>query len=90
MASMVDAGCPKDQVHKYIGYSCEGRWRGSGSEFNGQKDQSKRGCNWTLGGFLQLHKFEVETEDGEVNPFFEPATPEQAQELSKEFKANMS
>jgi len=39
--------------------SCIGRW---------VKD---KGCNWTLGGLLQVHKTEVQTLDGKYHPVFE-------------------
>lgn len=87
MASLVDAGVPKDEVHNYIGFSCEGRWRDAGSPMDKKRDKTIRGCNWTLGGLFKLHKMEVMV-DGEPNhPFFEPATPEQAQELAEIFGA---
>jgi len=40
-------------------FSCIGRW---------VKD---RGCDWTLGGLLQIHKTEVISEDGKNIPVFE-------------------
>ena len=40
-------------------FSCIGRW---------VKD---KGCNWTLGGLLQMHKTEVTSEEGENIPVFE-------------------
>ena len=44
------------------------------------------GCDWTLGGLLQIHKLEVLAEDDVVDmlrtvPVFEPASPEEAQDL---------
>lgn len=49
----------------------------------------KRGCDWTLGGLLKIHKMEVlkEDEDSAVcgilraHPIFEPASREEAQAL---------
>jgi len=61
------AGSNFDEVEKYIGFSCVGRWT---------KD---RGCNWTLGGLFQIHSLEVVTPDGVHHPLFELASPDQAQ-----------
>ncbi len=40
-------------------FSCIGRW---------VKD---RGCDWTLGGLLQIHNTEVVTDDGDTVPVFD-------------------
>lgn len=86
MASLVDAGCSTDMVHEYIGYSCEGRWRGGGSPLDKTlkktQKQKIRGCNWTLGGLFKTHKLEIIEEGEENHPFFMPASPEQAKELA--------
>ena len=60
---LINAGAGKsmDEVEKYLGFSCIGRW-----------DKNK-GCDWTLGGLFQIHEFEVITEDGKHHPRFEPA-----------------
>lgn len=40
-------------------FSCIGRWK------------EDVGCDWTLGGLLQIHEVEVVTEKGEKVPSFE-------------------
>jgi hypothetical protein len=75
------AGSNFDEVEKYIGFSCIGRFMNAGPP-RAQKDG--KGCNWTLGGLFQLHKLEVLTPDGKRHPRFELATPEQAQEHAKQ------
>jgi len=65
-----------DDVEKYLGFSCVGRWLQSGDP----PGVPGRGCNWTLGGFMQLHKIEVVTPDGKHHPRFEPCTPVEALE----------
>lgn len=70
------AGTSMDAVEKYLGFSCVGRFTGAKSP---RKEPDGKPCNWTLGGFFSLHELEVVTEDGERNPSFELATPEQAQ-----------
>ena len=40
-------------------FSCIGRW------------VENRGCNWTLGGLLQIHKTEVINQNGGTTPVFE-------------------
>lgn len=40
-------------------FSCIGRW------------VENRGCKWTLGGFLPIHKTEVTNEEGKEIPVFE-------------------
>lgn len=42
------AGAQFDDVEKYLGFSCVGRWLQSGEP----PGVPGRGCNWTLGGFL--------------------------------------
>lgn len=59
---LIDAGAGRDfdEVEKYVGFSCVGRF-----------DPSK-GCDWTLGGLFQLHELVVITEDGVEHPRFMP------------------
>ena len=59
---LIDAGAGKDfdEVEKYLGYSCIGRF------------DKTNGCDWTLGGFLQIHELEVITPDGKHVPRFMP------------------
>lgn len=75
---LVAAGAGKDfdAVESLLGYSCVGRYTGAPSA---RREPDGKPCDWSLGGLLRLHEFEVETEDGEVHPRFEPATPEEAQ-----------
>ena len=56
------AGSTFDEVEKYLGFSCIGRF----PKANG------RGCDWTLGGLFRIHVLEVKTPDGKVHPSFEP------------------
>ena len=75
---LIRAGAGKtfDDVEKYLGFSCVGRWTGAGSP---RKHPDGKPCNWTLGGLFRTHTLEVVTPDGEKHPRFEVATPEQAQ-----------
>ena len=67
MSSVMDTDPDQsvDSVQEWINFSCEGR-------FN-----KGHGCNWTLGGLMQLHPVEV-AKDGEEKPVrcfeFYPAT----------------
>lgn len=62
---LIAAGAGKDidEVEKYLGFSCVGRF-----------DKTK-GCDWTLGGLFQLHELEVITPDGKRHPRFLPVQP---------------
>lgn len=71
------AGANFEEVEKYLGFSCVGRWTDAGTPRN-QPDGKP--CNWTLGGLFQTHKLEVVTEDGKRHPRFEVATKEQMDE----------
>lgn len=66
---LIDAGAGKtfDDVEKYFGFSCVGRWLNAGPF----KKDNLKGCDWTLGGFFKLHKLEVVTTDGKRHPRFE-------------------
>lgn len=70
------AGADMDEVERYLGFSCVGRWTGAGPHKDGAP--SGKGCDWTLGGLFQLHKLEVVTPDGKRHPRFEPASSEEA------------
>lgn len=74
----VGAGKTFDDVEKYLGFSCVGRWTKAGPALKGTPPG--RGCDWTLGGLLKMHKLEVETENGQHHPRFEPCTSEEARE----------
>ncbi|MDF0377660.1 hypothetical protein GOC95_05520 [Methylophilus sp. YYY-1] len=70
------AGENFEQVEKYLGFSCFGRFTNAGAPTKGQKGP----CNWTLGGLFQIHNLEIVDEDGKHHPIFEPASPELAQQ----------
>ncbi len=55
-----------EDAERYLAFSCIGRFT------------NDLGCDWTLGGLFQLHKYAVETDDGELHPRFQPATPAEA------------
>ena len=75
---LISAGAGKDfdEVEKFLGFSCVGRFTGAGSP---SKAAPGRGCIWTLGGLFQTHKLEVVDENGKARPRFELASREQAQ-----------
>jgi hypothetical protein len=77
--SLFRAGVPKEEVPKYIGFSCVGRWTKAGPA-TGRKREKYQGCDWTLGGLLQIHELEVE-KDGEKHQHFQPASKAEAQAL---------
>lgn len=74
------AGKDMDEVEKYLGFSCVGRFTGAPSP---RKEADGLSCNWTLGGLFSLHKLEVITPDGKKHPRFDLASPEQAQSHAK-------
>ncbi|SEO65218.1 VVA0879 family protein [Nitrosovibrio sp. Nv6] len=78
-SDLIAAGAGKnfDEVEKYLGFYCIGRFTRAGGHKKGVPPG--RGCDWTLGGFLQAHELEVVTPDGVHNPRFALATPEEAQ-----------
>lgn len=82
-ADLIRAGAGRtfDDVEKYLGFSCIGRWTKAGPHH--PTEPPGRGCDWTLGGLLHLHTLEVQTEDGKTHMRFEPVTPEEAQEHAK-------
>lgn len=69
------AGGTFEEVEKYLGFSCVGRWTDAGPPRNTPDGQP---CNWTLGGLFSLHKLEVINKDGRHHPRFEVASPEEA------------
>lgn len=69
------AGSTPEEVERYVGFSCVGRFTGAGSPRN---PPDGKPCNWTLGGLFRMHKLTVVIEDGSAHPSFEPATPEEA------------
>ncbi len=83
MASMLAAapGLSEADAERRIGFSCIGRITNAGPPPRDKAKDGGKGCNWTLGGLLRLHEFEVIDEDGDIRPYFRPATPEEAQAL---------
>jgi hypothetical protein len=80
-ASLIRAGVGAsfDEIEKYVGFSCVGRFTNAGS--HKKNTPPGRGCDWTLGGLFAIHKLEVLTPDGKAHALFEVATPEEAQAL---------
>jgi hypothetical protein len=79
--AVIAAGGKKDDVHRYIGFSCIGRFTGQGDvgitvKHKGQKWD--KGCNWTLGGLLHIHELEVIMPDGRRRPTFQLAIATEA------------
>lgn len=70
------AGVSFDDVERYVGFSCIGRFTGAPAP---RAKPDGKPCNWTLGGLFSLHKLEVVDDDGGAHPRFELATPEEAQ-----------
>lgn len=62
-------GLSREEVQKWLGYSCIGRF-----------NEEVKGCDWTLGGLLQIHELEVLTDDGNVHPHFVPMSLEDLQD----------
>lgn len=61
---LLAAGVAKEDVDRYIGFSCIGRFTG------------EKGCDWTLGGLFQIHELEIEDHEGKTHPHFELAPGE--------------
>lgn len=82
-ASLIKAGAGKDfeQVEKFLGFSCVGRFTNAASP---RKKPDGQPCNWTLGGLFQFHKLEVIDADGKSHPRFEIATAAEAAALEAE------
>jgi hypothetical protein len=80
--SLIVAGAGKtfEDVEKYLGFSCVGRFDRAPKSPR-QKPDGKP-CDWTLGGFFTFHELAVITPEGEKKPRFEVASPEQAQALA--------
>lgn len=69
-----------DEAQNWAHFSCIGRFTNAGPVRD--KNKSQIGCDWTLGGLLQIAELFVITPDGE-RPRFELATPEQTLAHSK-------
>lgn len=78
MNSFSCAGVDAATAEKHIGFSCLGRITGAEGP---RKTPDGKPCNWTLGGLFRLHELEVTDDAGKVHPYFEVATPEEAQAL---------
>ena len=59
---LIKAGAGKNinQVKRYLGFSCIGRF------------DSSKGCSWSLGGLFQIHELEIVFPNGEPAPRFIP------------------
>lgn len=79
MQDLIDAGAgdSEDDVEKYIGFSCVGRFTHALPP--PVKKGTQIGCNWTLGGLFSLHTTTIIMPDGTEHARFDLATPEQAQ-----------
>ncbi len=85
--TLLSAGVSEEKVTKYIGFSCEGRWRGAGpARKPGRRGEGVRGCDWTLGGLFQFHEVEVQTPEGAI-PSFRLASKEAASRLEADCDA---
>lgn len=72
--ALVAAGKPPEDVELYIAFSCIGRFTGQRDEgiaAHGCGEKWDKGCNWTLGGFFQIHTLEVTMPGGKNRPTFE-------------------
>lgn len=81
------AGKTMDEVERYLAFSCVGRFTDAGPHKKGTPPG--RGCDWTLGGFLGIHKLTVIDEEGKTHPRFEPASPEEAREHQKKIRVEV-
>jgi hypothetical protein len=74
---LLNAGLPRNQVDGVVAFSCIGRLTGQSDEGITAKNNGlpwTKGCNWTLGGLLRIHKLEVTFGDGgPPRPCFEIA-----------------
>ena len=72
------AGHSFEEVEKYLGFSCVGRF--THRQPPPKEKGTQVGCDWTLGGLFSLHELTVMTPDGQTHPRFELATPKEAQD----------
>ncbi len=76
MRDLYKAGCTEAQTT--VGFACVGRFTGAGPHPKG--GAPGKGCDWSLGGLFRFHDLEVlDPEGGKPHPFFELATPAEAQ-----------
>jgi hypothetical protein len=80
-------GDSHERAEKYVGFSCIGRLTDAGPYKNGTPPG--KGCDWTLGGLLTIHRLVVRTEDGKEHPHFEIATREEALALMAEMESGV-
>ena len=75
---LIAAGAGKnlDEVEKYLGFSCVGRW--THQKPPPKEKGTQHGCNWTLGGLFKCHDLIVVMPDGSKCPRFELCTREEA------------
>ena len=79
----VVAGVDPGKVENVIAFSCIGRATHRKAPPL-LRDRGKQiGCDWTLGGLLAIHEWEVVDEEGKHHPFFAIASPELAQRHMK-------
>lgn len=88
IVSWMRAGAVYEVAERYTGFSCVGRLTKAGPwpADNDQTPNAVRrrlvpGCDWTLGGLLQIHELEVTSDAGLRMPAFVVATPEAARAL---------
>lgn len=57
--SLINAGAGEtfEDVERFLGFSCVGRWTNAGPHKDGTPPGS--GCDWTLGGLFKFHPIEV-------------------------------
>ncbi len=71
MADHVRAGATLDEAERAIAFSCIGRRTGAKPP---RRKPDGQPCNWTLGGFLQIHDLTVIDEEGGKHPRMMPAS----------------
>lgn len=86
--TLIKAGAGKnfDDVQKYLGFSCVGRFinKGSLTDENGKN----HGCNCTLDDLFKCHALEIITQRGDRLQCFDLASPEEAQKYAQDNKGN--
>lgn len=82
IASLMTANLSHEGAYQVVGYACEGRFRNAGPYRKGAP-AAVRGCDWTLGGLLQIHELVVTYEGGQSEAWFMPATAQEAQALER-------
>ncbi len=82
MASLAEAGCPRDNLEKAIGFTCEGVFSNIGGfrPFRATRELPLRGCDYSLGP-RHAHADLAVVHLGHSYEHFAVATPEEAQSL---------